>query len=190
MNEKGFATILGLCLIFVIALVVKSIQEAEMNHAYETADFEVESALQQAAELGIYAAAAEVRNSNTEPFHDEINTSSGLITVDVWKEKLVITPYDVNYADSTAKRVKENDKKIYWIGYALSSRAEIKNKYRRAFAYITEEVVTEYKRERVLANGIKITETVRDIEDDVGADEKKAIHFMEIATTGDYTFTD
>ena len=103
---------------------------------------------------------------------------------------MVITPYDVNYADSTAKRVKvENGKKIYWIGYALSSRAEIKNKYRRAFAYITEEVVTEYKRERVLANGIKITETVRDIED-VSADKKKAIHFMEIATTGDYTFTD
>ena len=53
MNEKGFATILGLCLILAIALVVKGIQESEGNHVYATTDFQTEYDLQNAAEVGI-----------------------------------------------------------------------------------------------------------------------------------------
>ena len=53
MTEKGFATILGLCLILVIALIVKGIQEAEMNHAYETTDFQAEFDLQNAADSAL-----------------------------------------------------------------------------------------------------------------------------------------
>ena len=42
MRQKGFATIFGLCLVLVIALVVKGIEEAEMNHAYEAMNYQAE----------------------------------------------------------------------------------------------------------------------------------------------------
>ena len=61
MNEKGFATIFGLCLILAIALVVKGIQESEMNHAYETSDFQTEFELQNLADSGIYRAVDEIK---------------------------------------------------------------------------------------------------------------------------------
>ena len=54
MRQKGFATIFGLCMILAIALCVKSIQEAEMNHARETTNFQTELELQSAADGGIY----------------------------------------------------------------------------------------------------------------------------------------
>ena len=61
MREKGFATILSLCLILVIALIVKGIQAAETNHAFETANFQTEIELQNAAESSIIAAVEEVK---------------------------------------------------------------------------------------------------------------------------------
>ncbi|MBQ7454584.1 MAG: hypothetical protein IJS69_06015, partial [Selenomonadaceae bacterium] len=61
MNQRGFATIFGLCLILVIALIVKGIQAAEFNHIHETADFQTEIDLQNAADGGIYEAVEEVR---------------------------------------------------------------------------------------------------------------------------------
>ena len=62
MNQKGFATTLGLCLILAIVLVVKGIQESEINHSYETTDFQTEYDLQNAAEIGIHMAAAKVKS--------------------------------------------------------------------------------------------------------------------------------
>ena len=62
MNEKGFATILGLCLLLALVLVVKGIQESEGNHAYEMTDFQTECDLQNAAEVGIYKAVKIVRD--------------------------------------------------------------------------------------------------------------------------------
>ena len=61
MRQKGFATILSLCLILVIALIVKGIQESETNHAREVLNFETEQALQSAAESGIFEAAEKIR---------------------------------------------------------------------------------------------------------------------------------
>ena len=61
MKQKGFATILSLCLILVIALIVKGIQESETNHAREVLNFETEQALQSAAESGIFEAAEKIR---------------------------------------------------------------------------------------------------------------------------------
>ena len=131
MNEKGFATILGLCLILAIALVVKGIQESEGNHAHETTDFQAEFDLQNAAEIGIYTTAANVKselakgNQNILPFNRELNprknyqrefnvppieTSSGSITVKVWGERMLIVPYKVDYAQKT----NDNKYKTYW----------------------------------------------------------------------------
>lgn len=70
-TEKGFATILGLCLILIVALVTKGIQAAQMNHAYETADFGAEFDLQNAADSALVAAADKVLSGDvTLPVND------------------------------------------------------------------------------------------------------------------------
>lgn len=179
MNQKGFATILGLCLILAIALVVKGIQESEGNHAYETTDFQTEYDLQNAAESGIYMAAADVKK-NPLPLNKlyeqatyfrkknqfnviknkPIKTSSGEIIVNVWAERLVIIPYEVNYKDKAA--TPSGSEKI---SYAFFSKAELTSPrtggklYRRAFAYVLKD------------------------------DNTWTIHFMKVAT-GDYKYAD
>ena len=148
MNEKGFATILGLCLILALALVVKGIQESEGNHANETADFQAEIDLQSAAEFGIYKVAAYVKE-NPLPLNDvyeqsrirrqeiqergkvingeSIETSSGSVSVDVWAERLIITPYEVDYTADTdvANHVKEGNDKISDYNFAEGDELQI-----------------------------------------------------------------
>lgn len=162
MNEKGFATIFGLCLILVIALVVKGIQESEMNHTYQTTDFQTEFDLQNAADSGIYMAVNEVKkNPNILPFDREYppssisrekckkkwtykisKTSTENITVEVWGERLLILPYKVNYADKKASLVADGKTVAERASYAFFSKAELKSTriggklYRRAFAYV------------------------------------------------------
>ena len=161
MNQKGFATVLGLCLIMAIALCVKGIQESATNHFYETIDFQTEIDLQNAAESGIYAAAEKVQRelatdknylprskSDNRNYH-QVNiisttqkTSSGDISVDVQAERVLIFSYKVNYAVRVNGKYRADKigdgKKVY----TLSSTAQIyserigKNFSRQAFAYI------------------------------------------------------
>ena len=163
MNQKGFATILGLCLILAIALVVKGIQESEGNHAYETTDFQTELDLQNAAEIGIYKAAKTVKeNPNILPFNRELNprgnyqykftqikikTLSGSdINVDAWGERMLIVPYKVDYVPDPDVANKIDDGKTIdeRKSYGFFSRAELTNSrtggklYRRAFGYVLQ----------------------------------------------------
>ena len=199
MNEKGFATILGLCLILAIALVVKGIQESEGNHAYETTDFQTEIDLQNAAESGIYKAAAMIKEdpsilppnreydqstSTRKKYQHQfdpitIETLSGSIKVDVWAERVIIKPYDVNYAKTKNNKyiaypfIDAENKKLGWKGCVLFSTAELNSTrtggklYRRAFAYVVESAIKE--------TGSDIEEQVLDNEE-----EKNIIHFMNV----------
>ena len=82
MRQKGFATIFALCLILVIALIVKGIQEAEANHAREVVNFETEQALQSAAESSIVEAADIVRrNPDMLPYSTAKNSDKVPIPV-------------------------------------------------------------------------------------------------------------
>ena len=158
MNEKGFATILGLCLILALALVVKGIQESEDNHAYEKIDFQTEYDLQNAAEVGIYKAVKMVRdNPNLLPFNRELNlrgdyqykfdrvtikTLSGSdIYVDVWGERILIRPYgEVDYKNKITSWMGEEK-----LAYSFFSKAELTSPrtggklYRRAFGYVLQD---------------------------------------------------
>ena len=180
MNEKGFATIFGLCLILVIALIVKGIQEAEMNHAYETTDFQAEFDLQNAADSALVEAIDLVLSKSvTLPTKDDqrarqysqyqfptiTKTSErlGNITVTVWGEEALIQPYKVNYK-SNGKNVAEKDKdknRHSGDGYFFFSRAEATitggKIYRRAAAYVLQ------------------------------SENYKTIHFMEVPMS-EYTF--
>lgn len=200
MNEKGFATILGLCLLLAIALVVKGIQESEGNHAYETTDFQTELDLQNAAEVGIYKAVKMVRdNPNLLPVCKDVyavnprkSTQKKIITateiptlndpkiiVDVWAERVIIKPYEVNYARKKNNKyiaypfIDAENKNLGWKGYVFFSVAkpELKSSrtggklYRRAFAYVVESAIKE--------TGGDVEENDLDIED-----KKSLIHFM------------
>ena len=142
MNQRGFATIFGLCMILAIALVVKGIQEAETNHAREVANFQTEQALQGAAESGIVEAAELVRETPSllpEP-DGFVNSKIKIldtpktfkrggqainISVEVWGER-------GNIYINNAKKGKSG---VYFMSTATTA-GDWGKIYRRAYAYI------------------------------------------------------
>ena len=160
MNQKGFATVLGLCLIMAIALCVKGIQEAQMNQSYVTTDFQAEIDLQNVAESGIYAAVDKVRqelalNKDYLKAEDQIRrnhlfpvfsttqeTSSGNIAVEVWAERILIYPYKVNYAISVKSKYRADKigdrKEVYTLLSLATFDSERTGKIfsRQAFDYV------------------------------------------------------
>ncbi len=164
MNEKGFATLLNLCLILVIALIVKGIQESEMNHVYATKDFQTEFDLQNAADSGIYMAAEKVRRElQTDENYLPVNKNPHLngsrrqgqieiisepksysedsIAIKVLGERVVLKSYEVNYEDKNTLNPSDADK----TAYIFFSTAEMDSErlgrkiYRRAVAYVLSE---------------------------------------------------
>lgn len=148
MRQKGFATIFGLCLMLVVALIVKGIQDAEANHAREVVNFETEQALQLAAESAIVEAAEKVRNGDvTLPYSNgvkqmsqrpiPVTNSDDKITVDVWGERGKI------YVNNSVGKDG-----VYFMSRATIDGGFFGEKiYRRAFAYIIddEQLAAKYK---------------------------------------------
>ena len=162
MNQKGFATVLGLCLLLVVALIVKGIAEAETNHAREVSNFELEQALQNAAYSGIVEAAEYVRltpeflpyGENKETVKKKIPVANKTfkhgeqtikIIVEVWGErgKIYLCP-----VERTSEIVRE-DIDLLGAGVYLMSRATIEDSifgediYRRAYAYVLDAADTK-----------------------------------------------
>lgn len=154
MSEKGFATIFGLCLILVFALIVKGIQAAETNHAHETENLQAEFELQNAADSALVESADKVlsgsitlpdknpylsRKKSQYRFATITKTSKhfGKITVDVWGEKITIQPYEVNHATKTASR-SDADKPSYIFFSVATGDIRGEKIYRRAFAYVEQ----------------------------------------------------
>ena len=131
MRQKGFATIFGLCLILVAALIVKGINDAETNHAREVVNFETEQALQHAAESAIVEAADKLPYPYQKIIDEQKTFKRGElsipITVEAWHERGNIAVNDVGKP-----------------GVYIMSRATIDESffgteikiYRRAYAYI------------------------------------------------------
>ncbi|MBR1646677.1 MAG: hypothetical protein IJ685_07850 [Selenomonadaceae bacterium] len=161
MNERGFVTIFALCLILVIALVVKGIQESNTNYNYGAADLQTEFDLQNAADGGIYEAAELVRsgkknlsanveeslrkNYQKQLVNRSIKTARGTISVKVWGERLKIQNYKRLYPSYAKEKVGAPK-----YGYILFSVAQFDNKrtngkvYRRAFAWVVDGYGYEY----------------------------------------------
>ena len=164
MQEKGFATIFGLCLILVIALIVKGIQESETNHAFEISSFETEQALQLAAESGIVKAAEFVRlNPNFLPtarsyYGDRKEILSDTITfkrggenidinIEIWGERGGIYLYEeILQGKKKVEKVTQKGNGVYFFCRAsFKSPVAIKEKifvgenYRYAYAYVFSE---------------------------------------------------
>lgn len=162
MNQKGFATILSLCLILVVALIVKGIAEAETNHAREISNFEMEQSLQNAAESGIYEA-AELFNGKTFTPGKIFTTTKTFkhgeqtinITIEVWGKKVTITAYNeyktqLKYKTSDETNTKSSVEGIYFMSRATIDKGIWNEKiYRRAYAYIItdNEISAKYRDE-------------------------------------------
>lgn len=166
MNEKGFATILGLCLILSLALLAGGIHISEQNHADATQFLLEEAELENAAKRGIYVAAEKISKGEVileaskrspyvldsrEGIQHEFNSITvksetlGEITVKTWGEYVRLKTYKVTYNEENASGNKRNvankigeEKEVY----TLFSWAEGNNKdtgqkvVSRAFAYI------------------------------------------------------
>lgn len=167
MRQKGFATIFGLCMILVVALIVRSIQDAEANHAREVVNFETEQALNLAAESAIVEAAEKVRLAektgvNRLPYSQAaltdkkkipVTNPNDDITVEVWGERGKIYRYTKNedgnlslirfkvFDEDGAEIVNETYRDgVYFMGTATIDRGFFGGKiYRRAFAYVHSE---------------------------------------------------
>lgn len=193
MNERGFVTVFALCLILVIALLVKGIQESDTNHNYEAADLQTEFDLQNAADGGIYEAAEKVRVSAengeellpTKFAHSisrrdyqkqlvsrSIKTARGTISIKVWGERLRIQDYKRLYPSYNKKEVGERK-----YGYVLFSVAQLDNDrtggkiYRRAFAYVVD--------------GKGINDSWKKVNETVAPEDKDVVHFMELPSGKD-----
>ena len=72
MNERGFFSVVGLCLLLVITLSIIAIQDTEKNYSYLASDFQEELELQNAAESGLIEAVEKIQSGNTvvEPPND------------------------------------------------------------------------------------------------------------------------
>ncbi|MBD3879122.1 MAG: hypothetical protein SR1Q5_05490 [Quinella sp. 1Q5] len=192
MNQKGFATIFGLCMILVIALVARGIEQEQMNHAYEATDIQAEVELQNAADSGIYEAAkialddptilpitgSSRRKDHQHKFDDlKIKSESlGTITVETWGERTAFHPYKVKYKSTKDEAVEDksrlikdaNGKTIYQEAYIFFSRASADSNrmngkiYRRAYAYMLSEKNSD------------------------GTYKDETIYFMGLPTTNDY----
>ncbi len=156
MSQKGFATLLGLCLLLAVALCAKGIQESETNFSYAAADYQAEFELQNAAVSGIYEAAELVgsgeknlpQNQSFIPTpasraNYQVKLVNRTITrtdekhrlkkihVTVWGERLdgdqKFRTYTVKYSQRKLVSLKKNGKEILKSGYILFSVAESSN---------------------------------------------------------------
>ena len=61
-SERGFFTLIGICILIVAAIFVKGIQESELNYAYIAEDFKTETELQNAADSALIEAIDLIKN--------------------------------------------------------------------------------------------------------------------------------
>ena len=95
-SERGFFTLIGICILLVAAIFVKGIQESELNYAYIAEDFKTEMELQNAADSALIEAVDLIRSGYTLQLpssfvrknnqHKIIEKTVDDIKVEVWYE--------------------------------------------------------------------------------------------------------
>lgn len=97
-SERGFFTLIGICILLIAAIFVKGIQESELNYAYIARDFKTEMELQNAADSALIEAVHLIRNNTVIlqealpfTFHDSnqhriLEKNFEDIKVEVWYE--------------------------------------------------------------------------------------------------------
>ena len=164
MNEKGFFNIVGLCLLLIIALSIKTFQELEGNYFYEAASYQENYELQNAADSGLNEAVKKICNheisiskppdifigrnqrqqkiSVTQPTTSE-NSRIKNPSVTVYVERSIIHTEPGKFFEGN---ISANDKEgIILISVASCDGKIFEGKiFRRSFAYILDDNIIHY----------------------------------------------
>lgn len=168
MNERGFFTILGLCLLIVAAIFIKGILEFEANYSRGITSYEAEHHLQNLAESYLIEEINFIENLPVKYNLGDIsygNYKLKNVTVEVYGKYDEIqffqrvyrkngNPTDEPIKDSEGNNLKKDGKIILSVA-SCDSPFIVGKMYRRAFAYILDD-----------------DETTEDV------DESKTIHFL------------
>lgn len=96
-SERGFFTLIGICILLVAAIFVKGIQESELNYAYIADNFKIETELQNAADSALFEAVDLIKNktvtlepanwmNHSQNQHKLFEKNVDGIRVEVWYE--------------------------------------------------------------------------------------------------------
>ena len=148
MNERGFFTILGLCLLTVAAIFIKGIPEFETNYSRGITSFQIEHKLQNLAESYLIE---NIDFAETLLLKHNLGNVDGLenVTVEIYGKRGNIQFYrrvyrkNENYKDEAIKNDEgENlsEDGTIILSVASCNSPFISGKiYRRAFAYILDD---------------------------------------------------
>ena len=145
MNERGFFTIIGLCLLIIVAISIKGVHEFEANYSRGVKNFQIEHQLQNLAESFL---ADEFENiladenySTSKSFGDYNGMKNCAVQLQAQNMNLknFIRVYSSgsNYTDTDAGENPQNVKVVISVASCDSPFIDGKM-YRRALAYIDE----------------------------------------------------
>ena len=148
MNERGFFTIIGLCLLIIAAVSIKGVNEFEANYSRGVKNFQIEHQLQNLAESFL---AEEFDNFKNLEYEENYSTSKNFGEYDGLKNctvqlhaqntylKNFIRVYSSgsNYKDIDAGENPQNVTVVISVA-SCDSPFIVGKMYRRALAYIDE----------------------------------------------------
>ena len=148
MNERGFFTIVGLCLLLVAAIFIKGIHEFEANYARGITNFQAEHELQNLADSYLIEASKNLPALEQGQPYNILNTTVTSdkfknLKIEVWAQKQYIKKFirtyssGSKYTDKDSGELPQNSTII--VSVASCDSPFIAGKmYRRAFAYILD----------------------------------------------------
>ena len=149
MNERGFFTIVGLCLLLVATIFIKGIHEFEANYARGITNFQAEHELQNLADSYLIEASKNLPALEQGQPYNILNTTVTSdkfknLKIEVWAQKQYIKKFirtyssGSKYTDKDSGELPQNSTII--VSVASCDSPFIAGKmYRRAFAYILED---------------------------------------------------
>lgn len=149
MNERGFFTIIGLCLLVIAAISIKGVQEFETNYSSGITIFQTEHKLQNLAESCLAEETEKILEINSGEIYSNykrLGNYNGLenCAVEIRAQSLYLRKYIRTYSSGSNHTDKVKGEKPYnakvIICVASCNNPFIAGKmYRRALAYILED---------------------------------------------------
>ena len=154
MNERGFFTLVGLCLLLVIAILITGVQEFESNYSYGTTNFWAETALKNAADNALIEAIGNAEDLNpseyviveipvTQPKLERLERLENL-NVQAFMQRQTFNQYKRSYPSLNAPKnnLIENSArtgKIFLVVASCDSNFVKGKVYRRTLAFVLED---------------------------------------------------
>lgn len=142
-NERGFFTIVGLCLLMAVAISIRGVQEFEGNYSIGASNAQAEHELQNAADSAL------VEMIETGSYTKKFTSKRlGKISVEVSRLAIKDSVFKIEYVHTeNGKRVEKSNevpdrlnKGVVWISVASCKNPVVGGKiYRRSRVYVLED---------------------------------------------------